>query len=153
MRFSVASGTDNSLLQLIANDTEPYGIGGLTHISIEDFILRGPHVDQAWATYTVPANRIARLDHFEITLLRQTVAAPVGLASAYIRIQPFGAGVRTLSRSFIDGVNAIGDRASVFGSPKIIFEEGDIVSIRSLDVSTGGTIYYNNKFSVSELDA
>ena len=129
MRFSVASGTDNSLLQLIANDTEPYGIGGLLPIQRHFATATGPHALTERLTYTVPADRIARLDFMQLSLLLSTIATVTALPTAEVRIIPSGGAFTILMSARIVSIGVVGDKSDNVSSPKIILEAGDEINI------------------------
>lgn len=167
MRFSVASGTDNSLLQLIAlsnddielhtheidNNTRPYGAEGLIHrtAGYEAFNV-APHGLTQRSTYVVPANKIARVDIGAIEMLRSAVATALNYAFIRIRYTPDGGSERTLLTLFME-TNTIGDRLDRQLANPFIMLEGDEINIETLDSSTGGTIDYHTQISLGEIDA
>lgn len=167
MRFSVASGTDNSLLQLIVNANvanelhnhqielyvKPYGIEGLNPVQAGPNLTDiAPHGLTVRATYTVPANKITRIDLIDIMALRKTVAGTVGIIEVMCTLDIGGGGaIHCLRQMMLD--NNVGASIQDSISPKIIMEAGDTIALRSSDLSATGTADYRMAYVLSELDA
>jgi len=167
MRFSVASGTDNSLLQLISNsnddielhthetdnNTRPYGIEGLSPIHLQYFgSTVVPHAYTSRGSYTVPANKIARIDLIALSIMRITVPTTNGQVLSDIQITPSGGSTtRLVEVKFIDGL--AGGRDALTVAPKMILEVGDEIELFTTDVSIAGTIAYKIGVWLSEIDA
>lgn len=167
MRFSVASGTDNALLQTITdsnadielhtheidNNTRPYGIEGLEHIQLayEGFSI-APHSDTVRASYTVPANKIFRVDLLSIQLIRISTPSSIGHSWGSVSITEFGgASVITFKRSLFTLVEGSDIHEAV--SPKIILEAGDYIKLHTADFSTIGNVIYQLYMHGVEVDA
>lgn len=167
MRFSVASGTDNSLLQTISNSnddielhthetdnhTRPYGVEGLSSIQRE-YIGNGiaTHGETQRATYTVPANKITRLDYFSLRLSRSTPGSTSGDSYILIDITLSGGSSIRLSTCNVLS-NTFGAHAFESGSPKIILVTGDQIEIMSAMGGSGGSFELWAALFLSEVDA
>lgn len=166
MRFSTASGTDNSLLQTIANSnadielhtheidnhTRPYGVEG--KVTIQPFFSGtgvAPHGSALRTTYTCPADKIARIDSISLLLWRKTVAGTNGVVEMLASYDNDGSTAVAILNIAIF-TNAIGDRAMANISPKIFLDEGDAFHFFTLDLSTTGTIDYRGHAFITEVD-
>lgn len=167
MRFSVASGTDNSILQLISNSnadielhtheidnhTRPYGVEGLNAIQKSyGPSTVAPHGSAQRWSYIVPANKIARLDLLSLGFFRATAPTSAGEFNVTFWTIPSG-GAKVLLQVIASNSSTIGDTKVITISPKIIFEAGDELQMETIDISTGGTVSFFGSAYLSELDA
>jgi len=160
MRFSVASGTDNSLLQTIANQTlnvnqylRPYGIVGIA-LQLPQYQGTGiaPHVAVERWTYTVPANKIARVDMISLSQTRVNASTTIGNSSLTLNIAPGGINSVRLLKNMMR-TQAIGDTRRIDISPKIILSATDRIYGYTEDTSLGGGVSYLASVVISEIDA
>lgn len=167
MRFSVASGTDNSLLQAIAlsnadielhtheidNNTRPYGIEGLLQV-LKSYgpTSQGPHTfTQRWV-YTVPSNKVARLDLCTIGFQRWNASTTASQTSVTLIVDAVSVGKRDiLHTQTYDSDNL--DPIIQTITPRIILVEGDELEFVTYDDSIGGVVYYWGHAYISQVDA
>lgn len=167
MRFSIASGTDNSLLQLISdssadvevhtheidNHTRPYGIENLEYDGlISSQAAVAPHARTLRGTYVVPANTTGRVDLMHISYIRKTVASAVGLITIETVINILGGVEVNVLKSFMLD-NTVGASKVITISPKIILLATDEIKHYTTDLSTGGTIDFQINTVSLEVDA
>ncbi len=117
------------------------------------FLLTGvaPHILTVRSTYTVPPNRRAVLTSGWIKQFRATAAAPVGFMQSGLYASINGVVSQVLEIDNID--NAIGPRYIVSSPFQVWLNAADIITLRTRDTSTGGTMDFSGSFSYMEFDA
>ena len=111
-----------------------------------------PHAVVERLSYTVPKDKLAMLEFVECSVVRVTVAAPVGRAQAFLQITPEGLTGRVILRARIQG-NNIEDRADAWVGLNLLLREGDQIQLFTSDASTGGTCDYDVSYALTEFDA
>lgn len=106
-----------------------------------------PHADVERDTYTCPNNKKAQIDIVQLQVERVTAAAPVGKFGVYVLVSG-----DELAKCFSRNNTAGGGRTVDVGS-SIVIGAGTVVSIRSFDGSTGGTVDYDAQVNITEFDA
>ena len=104
------------------------------------------------ASYTVPANRAARLEGAMALVRRITAAAPVGLYAGQVQLQPGGAGNDDVAASFNIG-NAIDNGYAVNAGDAGHLVAADKIALITQDASTGGTVLFDLTAKLTEFDA
>lgn len=153
MRFSVASGTDNALLQIIADNTEPFAFPGFLQV-LRAYGPTGlaPHgVTQRW-TYTVPVNKIARVDLVDMGLHRQSSSTTLGNHYCRIVVTPNGESDSPIM-SLHEQEGSPEKVTTKSASPKIILLAGDEIEYQTGDSGVGGSVFHWGHAFISEFDA
>lgn len=105
-----------------------------------------PHTDTVRASYTVPTGKKGFIEACMAKVLRETVAAPVGIAEAFIFV-----GARLIEAATLG--NVVGSSDSVALGQSGWLGAGSVVQLRTADVSTGGTVSYYVSAKVAEFNA
>lgn len=115
-----------------------------------------PHVQTNRATRTIGANEQAILESIALKIRRNQVATAAGRCAALIQYTPSGGAAETFAIEFLPmntATGAVGD-----ASPPLVFyvgkvlNPGDVVSILTLDGSTGGSTDIYTKVSMTGFD-
>ena len=126
-------------------DRNPISINGLYDATV------GPHVEAVRITYTCPANRIAMVEVMGINATRITAAAPIGFVNVRWYCQPVGGVNRPFfTVTTFNNVTGVSIDRTI-GSTMVLYA-GDILTLTTTDVGTGGTIAYECGFKGSELE-
>lgn len=107
-------------------------------------------VTTRWS-YTVPANRLAFVEFCFTIVLRATVAAPADVAQANV-IYSNGSAQAALAIAMILN-NTVGMQDQSLGNNYGLMVAGDTLLGQSVDLSTGGTVFYDITAKVCEFDA
>ncbi len=106
-----------------------------------------PHGLTTRDTYTVPVGKKFIIAAVQVSLRRNTAAAPVGMAQAYATI----GGVR-VCQAWINNNNVDARHDAILSSQNVV-SEGLVVNLVTSDSSTGGTIDYRMSLHGEEFDA
>ena len=107
-----------------------------------------PHAGTFRGQYTVPTNRKAQVAATFLSVMRATAAAPVGKAImwSFKASDPGSMEAAILT-------NTPGDQSRIAFGQATILLAGDILSEKTSDASTGGTVDYNGIHHIYEFDA
>lgn len=103
-------------------------------------------------SYTVPVVRKAYLEGGQASVLRQTVAAPVDIAQAFVRYTPSGGSGGPLAQANLLN-NAVGALDTQNISSSVLGFAGDLFEGVTVDASTGGTMVVRITAKFTEFDA
>ena len=112
-------------------------------------ITTGPHANTIRDTYTVPAARSAFFLHSMADIIRATAATTAG---------EVGGGAENsssspwLTKARITTLNA-NDSNIAASSIGVLMQAGNVLHLRTVDVSTGGTVTYQLQNTLTEFDA
>jgi len=106
-----------------------------------------PHIPAVRETYTVPKNRMAFIGGAFADVLRTAAADAVDLVNIGVNV----GGKLMLLASHLN--NNIGHREWATGINNAVVLEKTIITIATVDVSTGGTMDYGCGVSIIEFDA
>lgn len=99
-----------------------------------------PHGETQRDLYSVPTGRRARVTSISLLAVRITVAAPVGLVKATLRVTS-GAVTRDVQYAVMLD-NNVGGRCEVHIGESLWLESNDELRLMTTDLSTGGTVTY-----------
>lgn len=111
-----------------------------------------PHAVTTRWTYTVPAGRFCVLESAYAWALRDAAAAPAGLVIALVQYTPSG-GVsnRVVTAAFLNA--AVDTNRQMNWGSELRMKAGDKLEGVTLDLSTGGTVFYSLSAIGTEYDA
>ena len=113
----------------------------------------GPHADTLRASYTVPSGKRTVLEMADLFLEIVTAAGPSGNKRADIRWTPAGGSdTQFIRANLLASSNAIGDKETKVVGLSAMFQEGDLIGLRTADLGTGGTIEYEVKLKWTEFE-
>jgi len=107
----------------------------------------GPHISTVRKTYTVPQQRMAFIGGAFADVIRSGAADAVDLVNIAVNV----GGKMMLLASHLN--NNVGHREWATGIHNAVVLEKTIISIGTIDVSTGGTMDYGCGVSIIEFDA
>lgn len=111
-----------------------------------------PHgATQRW-TYTVPAGKKAFIEQIMTSIIRSTVAAPVGTTLNEVDLIPNGGGVNILSLRYMN-TNGVNDNTDLHLTNLGEINAGDQINALDVDTSTGGTVTFVKTAKIQEFDA
>lgn len=110
-----------------------------------------PHSATERASYTVPAGRIAFITFISWYAARFSAATTPALLGAYVTINR-GGGDIVIGQS-ADNLAAVNDTFFMHVGAQILLKAGDVIKIKTFDISTGGTVNYNMNVCISAFDA
>ena len=109
-----------------------------------------PHGTTQRTSYTVPAGKLGYCDFIYGVLLRDSAPGSEGTARITFVYTPSGGGSTDMMTVMFKDPN-VGytqhDGAGPFG----FMQAGDVLEIKTVDQSTGGTIHYQSVFKVAEM--
>lgn len=142
MRFSLASGVRNDLLQvLVDNQNKTIPLTNTIAVSLHYGLgLLSPHTATVRDSYTVPVGKGAIILSAASTIYRETTATNEGNVSVVATLTPNGGSTVNLydHRQTTNNNDLLTDRSVDLG---IVISPGDEVDVRTADPSTGGTVY------------
>lgn len=109
-----------------------------------------PHANTSRVSYTVPAGKRALIQACLGTTIRDTVAAPIGRFGLFVE-RDDGVSPDTIL-SLTSLANTIGANNQLSYADQSYMKAGDIVTIWTGDLSTGGTVSYFAHVSITEFD-
>ena len=111
-----------------------------------------PHAQTSRWAYTVPTSRRFQGNAGELSITRQTAAAPVGVVIATIFVTPvgFSAQYALQARTYS---NVIDGGRNLIASLPFPLVAGDAISCFSSDASSSGLVDYDLLFNGTEFDA
>jgi hypothetical protein len=153
MRFSFLSGVRNDLIQLIA-DYVFNPINGRSHNIIDFSYVGNPgsHGITVQDTYTVPANKVAHITGAQIHVLQRSTPSTVFNGAAEIRLTKSGGSAQYLMRTTFR-LSTVDDIVQLQNNLDLWIEAGDVIDIRTTDLSSGGNPSFNVIGVVQEYDA
>lgn len=95
-----------------------------------------PHASTVRGTYTVPAGSLALVRYAGLQIVRQTAAAPVGLAIAYADLA-----TSYLINDIALQLNGVGDNVRQLLTGELSLAAGEALRLVTSDASTGGTLF------------
>lgn len=109
-----------------------------------------PHANTSRASYTVPAGKRALIQACLGSVMRDTVGAPVGRYGLFVERDDGVTPDTILSLTSL--ANTVGAYNSLSYADQSYMKAGDIVTIYTGDLSTGGTVSYFAHVSITEFD-
>jgi hypothetical protein len=111
-----------------------------------------PHAETVRATYTVPANRVAKIVISPSRVTINTAAAPA--SSRWLRYKLTHDDATTTDLGYISNkLNNVGDTYGHDGISEFMLVAGEKIELFTADLSTGGLTFYIGGFVVTEYDA
>jgi len=152
MRLTTASSIRNDLLQVIADNTHiPVGASNPTIVEFSGTTTRAGGVTADLFTYTVPANKVAVIEYWEIAMIRDAAASPVGIDLFQIEYDESGGGTTTIG-TIRHKSNSTGVEYKASNNTSYALSAGDDLVVRCSGASTGGTMAYVWNAAVYEYD-
>lgn len=111
-----------------------------------------PHAQTTRASYTVPANRKAVVEASFVQMIRDSAAAAASIVQASFYYTKSGGSAQQVINAF-SGSNVLwsGDHFGIGWSLRLF--AGDVIDLRTSDVSTGGTNTFNLFARATEYDS
>lgn len=152
MRFSVASGTDNAALRSIRDIGRVYGFVGFQVVrQFFGVSTLGPHGTTQRLAYTVPADKLARVEMLVMDCARITTGSPNGVSEWQMFHTPDGGAASRFARVG-HVLAAAGDSWEKTLYPGIRMVEGDALDLSSFDSGSAGTVNFSCSWVISEVD-
>lgn len=120
----------------------------ITHAVVEYDAIVAPHAVTTRWTYTCPAGKVARVKRFAGRLLRITAAATLGAPQVVIL---YNGASDAFNLALFD--NAISGMVTESDAPGLLLLPGETIGAKSVDTSTGGTVWYNVLAVIDEYPA
>lgn len=153
MRFSLASGVRNDLLQILVDDLNtPNVLSNPLAVSLWFGVtVFSPHAGTDRDSYTVPAGKGAVVPSFSSSFIRITSATTATLMTINAEFRPSGGSFVNLGRhtAIMEGTDDVNNRDSVLG---LVMSVGDTIKLSSSDSSTGGTMAMTGSLPIIQYD-
>jgi len=111
-----------------------------------------PHTATERIAYTCPAGKKAMLELVQVRCRRNAVATTLGIVKAYCMFTPSGGSIKEILSAYLND-NTVNARDAQAQGTTLVLCTGDIISLRTYDLSTGGTCDYFLTYKLTEFDA
>ncbi len=111
-----------------------------------------PHGLTLQGSYTVPVGKKAILSSAQVTAYRTTAATTAGMISLYV-VDAFDIDPEYFILRALFNLPLVGDSYNESIGLFLLLTAGDIISLKSFDLSEGGLLFINMTCSITEFDA
>jgi len=111
-----------------------------------------PHAATQRLSYTVPSGKKAIIEVLECSVIRKTAATTAGVMQGYAVLTPYGGPPTTFLVAWIE-TNTVDARSDRFLGGAVTLFAGDVLALKTLDLSTGGTGSYFQAYKGTEFSA